>query len=221
LTGRFTVEMRRCHGEAEAVAAGVHGPRLCDDGAEMTSKRIDPEDYALHALRLGLQYYTAGRYAAAAHLVPVCGNLLHHALEMLLKAAILRHSGFKGLHTGHHIPTLWRGFKREFSDADWAQFDRVINDLHKFEHLRYPDDMLREGAFIHIAFGPNNTTLTGTGGGTGSVPAYALQVDTLDRLVPEVLSRIGFNIGGLSDLKSEHADKYLRLLNRFWPPPQS
>src|SRR5258708_5472564 len=41
-------------------------------------------------LTLGIQYYTAGRSAAWAGLMPVCGNLCHHAVEMLLKAGLSR-----------------------------------------------------------------------------------------------------------------------------------
>ena len=37
--------------------------------------------------RFGTQYYVAGRYAALVWLIPVAGNLLHHAIEMYLKGA--------------------------------------------------------------------------------------------------------------------------------------
>ena len=35
--------------------------------------------------RFGLQYLVAGRFSASSGLSPVGANLLHHALEMLLK----------------------------------------------------------------------------------------------------------------------------------------
>ena len=35
------------------------------------------------------QYYVAGRLAARTKLVPVYGNLFHHAVEMFLKTALL------------------------------------------------------------------------------------------------------------------------------------
>jgi len=43
-------------------------------------------------MRLGVQYYVAARSAAlvGATLMPVCGNLYHHALEMFLKAGLSR-----------------------------------------------------------------------------------------------------------------------------------
>lgn len=38
------------------------------------------------------QYYVAGRLTARAELIPIYGNLLHHAVEMFLKAALLDRS---------------------------------------------------------------------------------------------------------------------------------
>jgi hypothetical protein len=38
---------------------------------------------------LATQYYVAGRLAARGGLVPVHGNLFHHAIEMYLKATLV------------------------------------------------------------------------------------------------------------------------------------
>ena len=38
---------------------------------------------------LATQYYIAGRLAARAAQAPVYGNLLHHAVEMYLKGALV------------------------------------------------------------------------------------------------------------------------------------
>ncbi len=40
--------------------------------------------------RLGIDYYVAGRFAALSGIFPVAGNQLHHAVEMLLKGALIR-----------------------------------------------------------------------------------------------------------------------------------
>ena len=34
------------------------------------------------------QYYVVGRFAAFAGLIPITGNLLHHAVEMFLKGGL-------------------------------------------------------------------------------------------------------------------------------------
>ena len=54
------------------------------------TKKIDPERYEIEFLNLGIQYYIAARCAAHARLMPACGNLFHHSIEMLLKAYLLR-----------------------------------------------------------------------------------------------------------------------------------
>jgi hypothetical protein len=41
-------------------------------------------------LASGADYYISGRYAVFAQLSPVCANLLHHAIEMFMKAALDR-----------------------------------------------------------------------------------------------------------------------------------
>ena len=52
----------------------------------MVSGREDEE-----FMKLGVQYYVAARSAVMAKLLPVCGNLYHHSLEMFLKAGLSRH----------------------------------------------------------------------------------------------------------------------------------
>jgi len=36
------------------------------------------------------QYYAAARFAVHAGCIPVCGNLFHHAVEMLLKGGLAK-----------------------------------------------------------------------------------------------------------------------------------
>jgi hypothetical protein len=46
-------------------------------GLSMVSGREDEE-----FMKLGVQYYVAARSAVMAQLLPVCGNLYHHSLEI-------------------------------------------------------------------------------------------------------------------------------------------
>ena len=48
-------------------------------------RTVNDAHLASEYLRLALQYYIAGRSAYFALSWPVAGNLLHHAVEMLLK----------------------------------------------------------------------------------------------------------------------------------------
>jgi hypothetical protein len=70
------------------------------------------ERAAVEFFRLGLHYYIAGRFATLAGLFPMAGNLLHHAVEMFLKGALVRLVGLKPLRkVGHDLNGLWDMFK--------------------------------------------------------------------------------------------------------------
>jgi hypothetical protein len=55
---------------------------------EVEAMRREAADHEF--MRLGVQYYIAARSAAWAGLLPVCGNLYHHSIEMFLKSGIAR-----------------------------------------------------------------------------------------------------------------------------------
>ena len=60
-------------------------------GIRLTQEQMDEsfrQSYWAFAIRYGLQYYVAGRFATANRFTPVCANLLHHAVELLLKACL-------------------------------------------------------------------------------------------------------------------------------------
>jgi hypothetical protein len=67
-----------------------------------------------------MQYYTADRYAVYAHLSPGGANLIHHAVELLMKAAIGRGKRWDEILTfggspkhggmGHELPLLWAAY---------------------------------------------------------------------------------------------------------------
>jgi hypothetical protein len=172
---------------------------------------LDPETYSMHAARLGLEYYVTGRFAVAARLVPVSANLLHHGIEMLLKAAIVLRAGVRGLHRGHNLPTLWRGFKRQFPSEMASGFDSVVKDLHAFEHIRYPDDMMREGAAIVFGFEAVGTIERN--GTPIPVPNYRLSLDDVDVLVKHIFSAAGINPSAFP-LHGPTAQKFLNHRNK-------
>lgn len=45
--------------------------------------RLMRESYWDHAIRYGLEYYIAGRFAIAHHFIPVGANILHHAVHAI------------------------------------------------------------------------------------------------------------------------------------------
>jgi len=140
-------------------------------------------------MKLGVQYYVAARYTAltSVALMPVCGNLCHHALEMFLKAGLSRNLTLKELRNkfGHNLVNIWNAFKKDFPDPLLPHFDKTIADIEEFEDIRYPDNLLKHGAQIVVGI-------------RGSVPAkispipsrreplYKFYVDDVDRLIGEI-----------------------------------
>jgi len=172
-------------------------------------------------LRLGVQYYVAGRSAVLAALLPISGNLFHHAIESFLKARLSQKLSLQkvkalGGRTGHELPPLWDAFKTEFPMARLEEFDGTIADLEHFERLRYPDAVIKEGAEILVGTG----TFIGT---PGANPAPRYQIDTLviDHLVAkifEVCSRNpAFFTGGMNSYAREAITRNNPIGERFLP----
>ena len=85
----------------------------------------------------GMQYYISGRYAVLARLVPVAGNLLHHAIEMFLKGGLAPVADLNELRRlGHNVPNMWRLFKERLGQRELDRFDSVITSVNAFEELR-------------------------------------------------------------------------------------
>ncbi len=138
---------------------------------------------------LANQYYVAGRAAAIAGLAPVYGNLLHHAVEMYLKAAIARTLSLHALKgIGHQLESLWRAFKKAEGTARLEQFDATITALEAFEEIRYPDKALQTGILSDV-MGPSqhgSGILVG-GSSQRKPPTYRVRVAEVDQLVIERL----------------------------------
>jgi HEPN domain-containing protein len=91
---------------------------------------------------LATQYYVAARIAARGALMPVYGNLFHHAVELYLKASLVATISLKKLKRppfGHDLTVLWARFKQVAVDPALDRYDFAIRTLDKFERIRYPD----------------------------------------------------------------------------------
>jgi hypothetical protein len=138
----------------------------------------------------GIQYYVAARYAAFAHLAPVCGNLFHHAVEMFIKGGLAR-LGLAALkRLGHALPGQWKAFKD--GDAALDRFDTVIAELDRFDLIRYPDRVLADGmqSFIELdapkpGVPPSTSTM--------KEPVYRLSVEEIDSLVKAIFDKASVN----------------------------
>lgn len=150
----------------------------------------------------GCQYYIAGRYAAFAGLVPVVGNVLHHAIEHFLKGSLSKTKSLKQLRDlNHNLPKIWDAFKTQANDPTLARFDDVIGTLHEFEDIRYPDSVVSNGMQCTIditkaardVVKAMNDALLPPSTPTLSVPPYTLCLEEIDELVGAIFVAAGRN----------------------------
>ena len=171
------------------------------------------QNASLHFAQLALQYFVAGRSAAIDQMIPVLGNLLHHAVEMALKATLAPSLGMPALKTlGHNLPRMWARFKEIFPAVDVSRFDLVIAELHKFEELRYPDSIIQHGAMMGFAL--FREQVVSASSSVASTPHYAIVLEDIDEL-QELLFAVGnINPRALTGSMSESAKQHLFLHNR-------
>jgi hypothetical protein len=140
------------------------------------------------------QYYVAGRMAARARLVPVYGNLLHHAVEMFLKTALrgtVQPHEMKQKYR-HDLEKLWARFKTNEADRALDRFDVTVRALHKFEELRYPDEIPHPRLAMSMSW-KSSGNLKSFLGRRRPLPEYEVPIRDVDRLVIEILDHTRLN----------------------------
>lgn len=154
------------------------------------------------------QYYIAGRFGALAGLVPVVGNLLHHAVEMYLKGALSKTKTLAELkNLGHCLPNVWSEFKAQVKDPALDRLDGVVAALHSFEELRYPDSVLAKGMSCTVSI-TRPSAAGSSGGAAATVPQYGVCLEEIDELVARVYVVASVNpkffFGGLNKVAKEY-----------------
>jgi len=171
---------------------------------------MSDEDVIHEFFRYGCQYYVAGRYGVFASLLPVAANLHHHAIEMLLKGALSKSMTLKEMKDklGHKLEWCWEAFKAQADDASLNRFDRVIQELNKFEDIRYPDKLLELGASMLFDVTKAGAAMASVGG--VSQPQYRLCLEEIDELVAEIFKIGNRNIDVyLGTMMRKHGLDYL------------
>jgi hypothetical protein len=123
----------------------------------------------------------------------VCGNLFHHAVEMLLKADLTKNG--KSLEElermRHNLKRLWRAYKRGHPNAALSRHDTTINRLDKHEDIRYPNPALGPtGVSMAWSGRPGGVTASG---GMKSPKQYAVVVSDIDDLVADIVRTSSWN----------------------------
>jgi len=140
---------------------------------------------------LATQYYAIGKFAMSASLDPVSGILFHHALELYLKGALsLRMDETKRRDLGHQLHALWSEFKNMASYPELAKFDGAVKVLQKFEEIRYPERIVRNGMRLVISLRPIDSGVIEKYD-EQSAPHYVLPFDQMDSLIRIVIGSTG------------------------------
>jgi hypothetical protein len=160
------------------------------------------------------QYYVAGRAAAMARLAPIYGNLLHHAIEMFLKTALIRVVSPKEMKNkyGHNIEKLWDRFKTKEADRALDRFDATICALHAFENLRYPDNIPDAAILVNLTWQASDAVEASV----TAVPRtrkYEFFMSDVDELVIEILKRVPLNPKALTGMVSSRGREALAYQN--------
>jgi hypothetical protein len=172
--------------------------------------RIMPEIFDHIFFSSASQYYVAGRLAVFAALNPVAANLMHHAVEMYLKGALLK-SKTKTLmelkqQLGHSLPKCWEAFKAQVNDPALNKFDDVVSEIHKYEELRYPDENSKgmQSMFDVVRWTPPSLPTTAM----DPVPSYRLCLPDVDELIAASFSAASIGQQYLGFIKPE-ANEYV------------
>jgi hypothetical protein len=149
-------------------------------------------------VRSGYEYYANARFAMHAQSSYVCGNLFHHAIEMLLKADLAKNgNSLEELERmRHNLKRLWRAYKSNHPDAALSRHDRTINRLNRHEEIRYPDPALGSiGVSIEWSGEPGGVKAYG---GMKSPKQYAVVVSDIDNLVADIMRSSSWDPGAFA-----------------------
>jgi hypothetical protein len=153
----------------------------------------DPDRHAILFIGNACQYYATARFAMHAQCMPVCGNVFHHAVEMLVKGGLARTRKLSDLkNMGHKLKLLWRTFKADFPDTSLKRHDRTISLLDKFAAIRYPDTTMKHGIGMTAQWSGPAGKVT-VHGGLRTPRQYTVVVSDIDDLIADVFKVSSWN----------------------------
>jgi hypothetical protein len=163
------------------------------------------------------EIFVVGRYGVYAAFFPVAANLHHHAIEMLLKGTLAGWMSPKDMKKlSHNLNAIWEVFKAVIDEPSLTKFDAVIEELNKFEDIRYPDRLLASEASIMFDItkaGATQSYLTGV-----SDPQFKLCLENVDELIADIFRISGRNpdVYLKMTMASTDARQYLERENAFF-----
>lgn len=177
----------------------------------VTKRTDNPDGF----MRLGAEYYLAGRFAFLQR-CRISANLFHHSVELLLKYDLLTNvPGAARRKYGHDLHRLWADFKDlETSRMTLTRFDKVVADLDDWEHLRYGSYRMSEtsgkGVAQTMIFMPQRVSIE-PNFANEEVDEYVLCLEDVDDLVAVIVTSASINPAVLFlSLSPEALDWYSR-----------
>ena len=163
---------------------------------------------------LASHYYISGRYAVICGFLPVGANLLHHAIEMYLKGTLTHWMSLDELRQlSHNLNAVWGQFQHVSGHKSLSRFDSTVTQLQKFERLRYPDTLLREGMYGQFAL-RRGDLVTVPKANRAPGPSYTLVLEDIDELVKVILENAKAPpAGAFPGVLHEEAKRFLALNN--------
>ena len=108
---------------------------------------------------------------------------------------------------GHRLETLWRLVKETSTSDGLGKLDRTVLELDKFEGIRYPDSMLKDGMMSILTF--EDDLFDPTPIQERSEPVYQVAVRWIDELVEFIFGLSRLNPGFFTERLNECAKEYL------------
>jgi hypothetical protein len=148
-----------------------------------------------HFLDLAFGYYMTGRFAVVNGLY-VAPNLIHHAVELLIKFTLLKDEPASqrsaataqlGQRYGHRLNALWDRYKQHVAPTNLSQFDQVIADLARWENVRY-------GGFpVGTSVAKSLGLVRAPGRTSRPTDIYVLGLEGVDDLITAMFQASGIN----------------------------
>jgi len=131
---------------------------------------------------LALGYYASGRLAFRAGAGSlVSAQLLHHAIEFVLKATLARHTTLSDMKKfGHRLPDLFGAAEARSAELRSDDHRATAALLHELWELRFPDRILSEGMLSFTA--GELTDRRRSEALSGNPDGYFLELAQIDRL---------------------------------------
>jgi len=172
-------------------------------------------DRASHNLiTYSIQYYAVGRFAVLNRMHRIAPNLLHHAVELVLKASLVHHQSLKFLKNqyGHDLEKLWAATIAKTPTLSSPHRQQTISDLAQFEELRYPDLLMTQGATVAFSMDTGDRVSTsGSPSSTITEPLYQLNLQDID----ELWAALFYHADGKPEAFLQHLSEEARAVLQF------